>query len=611
LPSRALAEPGQDLLVGTSDTTEDGDILYESPAFLTSETGKAQRATTTTAATGNADVSWLSGLTHPDFPVRWDDRVVKMLEFYKNDPGGRKRMKAWLKRANVYRGMVQQTLRAESLPEDLVYVAMVESGFDPTVTSHAGAVGLWQFVERTGSDYGLKVTKFIDTRRDPEAATRAAAKFLRSLKNRLGSWELALAAYNMGLTGLERAMKKYNTNDYWMLTRFEAGLPFETTQYVAKIMACAVVGRNLERFGYANLELDAPLAFETVEVPPGSSVSLVARAAGTDAKTIHALNPAIRKEKTNPEAKMTIRIPVGSKTNFPRAWARLRQNETEHQPHVVKFGETIQRIAKMYRTTPSVIVELNELPEDGALSAGLRLMVPAGSPVALKDDDAELPVAAVPPGTFVYSGRRRVFYEATDVDTVERIAEFFRVPASDVRLWNHLAEGRALTRGLMLQLFVKPEVDLTQALVLNENEVTVLTVGSKEFFDYHEAQRDRVRIRYTVREKDTLEGLAKRFDLSVGSLGRINAFGRGRDLKAGEDIIIYCPKDRLPKDAEVLTADPIDQDALDAESPAPGPKAAGPKTPGASTAAPSPKAGASEVDASGDSGDAPGVAETL
>ncbi|MEZ4256903.1 MAG: transglycosylase SLT domain-containing protein [Polyangiales bacterium] len=521
-PSLACAEPSP---VPPAEA-EDGDILYEPPPFLTSVAAPAKP----TVAVGNGDLRWLEGLVLPDFPVRWDARVVEFLEYYRNDAAGQRHMRAWLKKSNIYRAMVRTKLREAGLPEDLMYVAMVESGFDPTVRSPAGAMGLWQFVERTGSDYGLSVTRWVDTRRDPERATEAAAKFLSMLRKRLGSWELALAAYNMGLTGLERSMAKYNTNDYWLLARLEAGLPYETTQYVAKIMACAIVGRNPARFGYADVALDAPLTFDTVDVPAGSLLSTIARAAGTDTATVKSLNPSLRRDRTPTDTGMTVRIPAGSKDSFARAWSRLRRNDIEHQPHVVRFGETIASIAKMYRTKPSTLAELNELPADGRLSAGLRLMVPAVTPVEPKGS-GEVPVVAIPEGEFVYPGRRRVFYEVTEVDTLERIADFFRVTPDDLRLWNQIAPDAPLHRGLMLQLFVKPDVDLSQAIVLNENSVNVLTVGSKEFFEYHEAQRDRVRIRYTVKEKDTIESIAKRFDLSVGSVGRINAFGRHHKLK--------------------------------------------------------------------------------
>ena len=195
----------------------------------------------------------------PDLPVRFHDRVVRYLEYFRDSRRGQSLMRAWLRRSSRYGGMITQTLEARGLPRDLRCVAMAESGFDPTVRSHRGALGMWQFVPRTGREYDLNSNRWFDERMDPIKSTDAAARMLGDLHRRFGSWELALAAYNMGYGALLRAIRKYNTNDYWVLADLEAGLPFETTIYVAKIMACSVVMRNTETFGFGELTRDPPL----------------------------------------------------------------------------------------------------------------------------------------------------------------------------------------------------------------------------------------------------------------------------------------------------------------------------------------------------------------
>ncbi|MBW2461110.1 MAG: transglycosylase SLT domain-containing protein [Deltaproteobacteria bacterium] len=515
-------------------------VLGTPPISLTSDTPPRGRAP---SASASPDLAWLSGLSLPDIPIRWDDQVVRYLEFYKDNPRGHALMAAWLRRERRWGPMVRGRLRALSLPEDLSYLAMIESGFDPAARSRASAVGMWQFVRATGEEYGLAVDHWVDERRDPEESTDAGARYLDHLYRRFGSWELAFAAYNMGYGALLRSMRKYNTNDYWVLTQFEAGLPFETTFYVAKVMACAIVGRNPERFGFEDIEGE-PVAFDRVDVPGGATVPQVARAAGVDTALVAELNPSFRRNRVPPGDRRSVRIPAGTSDRFARAWTRTRPRDPAHRPYVVRFGETLGGVATRFRTSSSALRETNELGDDQRVGAGFRLMVPAVAERTTRTD--ERPVIAVPDDLTAPEGRRRVFYRTTGAETATEVARFFRVSADELRRWNHV-DGRAtLPRGLVLQVFAPPEVDLGRAVVIAEDDVRVMTVGSEEFFDYHEANRGRVRFRYTVRSGDTLTAIGRRFELSVGSIARINRFARDTNLQAGQQIIVYTARERAP-----------------------------------------------------------------
>jgi LysM repeat protein len=220
----------------------------------------------------------------------------------------------------------------------------------------------------------------------------------------------------------------------------------------------------------------------------------------------------------------------------------MRPRHPAHRPYIARFGETLGDIARRFRTTESALRTLNELEDDARVLAGFDLMVPAVEP--LETPDEERPVAAVPDET-VYPDRRRVFYRVTDEDSAASIARFFGVTVDDLRRWNHVDPHAALQRGMVLQLFVAPDRDLSQAIVLSENDVRVLVVGTEEFHDWHEAQQGRVRFRYTVQPGDTLTSIAQRFELSVGSIGRINRFARETELRAGQEILIYAPRERV------------------------------------------------------------------
>jgi len=502
------------------------------------------------SASGGRDLAWLRGLSLPDIPVRWHDRVVRYLEFYRNDRRGRNIMRAWLERRARWGEMVRAELRDMGLPEDLLYVAMVESGFDPSARSYASAVGMWQFIQRTGEEYGLEVSHWVDERRDPVQATRAGARYLADLHERFGSWELAFAAYNMGYGALLRAMRKYNTNDYWVLSRLEAGLPFETTIYVAKIVACAIVGHNPERFGFELDDPPEPVRFDTVTVPGGTMLRRVARAAGADMEQMRELNPSLKRGRIPPGGEREVRIPHGTREQFARSWTRRRPGRPAHRSYVVRFGESLDDIADRFRTDEDDLRALNELGEDERLGPGHTILVPAVEP--REDDggdDEETPVVAVPAEDFAYPDRRRVFYRVGGDDGIADIARFFSVAVDELRRWNNVDPTAALQPGMILQLFVPPEVDLSQAVVLSEDDVRVLVVGSEEFFDHHEGQQGRVRFRYTVQPGDTLTQIARRFDLSVGSVARINRFSRNATLRVGQEIIVYADRRQAPRHA--------------------------------------------------------------
>ncbi len=525
------------------------------PEAMTSEAPLVQPSTG--AADTVRDLSWLEGLTLPDIPVRWDARVIRYLEFFRDDPRGRQLIRSWMRRVERFGPSLRATLRAEGLPEDLLYVAMIESGFDPRARSDAGAVGLWQFVSGTGEEYGLTQDHWVDLRMDPEASTTAAARYLGALQARFGTWELAFAAYNMGYGALLRAIRKYDTNDFWELSHLEAALPFETDLYVAKVTACAIVGRNPERFGLAGLEREAPIAFETVEVPGGAPLASLARAAGVDAAELRRLNPALLRDRLPPgRERWSLRLPEGRREAFEQAWARQQPRTPLHRPHMVRFGEDLAGIARRYRTTEAELRRLNEMDEDAGVGPGWALMVPAVAP-RVEERPAEPITVAVPPGRFEYTDRRQVFYRVHRTDRIAEVARFFGVTPDEIRRWNAVEPRASLQDGMFLQLFVPTALDLSRALVFSPDEVRTLVIGSEEFFDWHVRQEGRVRVRYRAQPGDTLSGIAARFGLSVGSLVRINLIPRDSVLRAGQELVVYTDPSRVPGGAPTDPAETI------------------------------------------------------
>jgi len=484
------------------------------------------------------DLSFLKGLKLPSIPVRWDPRVVEYLLFFKEDARGRELALGWLKRQERYGPMIRAVLAQHSLPPDLQYVAMIESGYDPEARSNADAFGMWQFLQQPAEYYGLRVDHWVDERLDPERATAAAARFMADLYERFGCWELSFAAYNMGYGGLLRAIRKYNSNDYWLLSHLEAGLPFETSLYVAKITAMAIVAHNPAAFGFEKLQHEPTLKLAKVDVQAGTSLKQIASAAGIGLEQLQAVNPHLKRTRIPPgEPTVHVYLPREARVTFAQSWSLQRDDGKPPLAHVVRFGETLDDVARRAGISVQKLRELNELPADARVSQGFSLFVPGDAKPT--SDLVEALVASVPDKQFQYEGRRRIFYRVGPQDTPSSVARFFDVTLDELNSWNHLAEGAALHGGMLLQLFVVEELDLSRAVVYRPEEVRMLTIGSDAFFDYHEAQRGRARVRYRVQPSDTLSELAERFELSVGSIARINQFPSQRELKAGEWLTVY------------------------------------------------------------------------
>ncbi len=498
---------------------------------------------------GTRDLSWLTKLQLPDLPVRWDERVVRYLEYFRDDPRGHVTFANLFRHSGRWRDMMRRALRGKALPEDLVFVSMIESGFDPTAHSGAGAVGLWQFMAETGRIYGLTMDRWLDQRMSPELATAAAADHLADLHRRFGSWELALAAYNMGYGGLASIVRRYNTNDFWSLSRTEGTLPWETTLYVPKILAAAVVAHNLPAFGFADLQLDAPIDADEVEVPPGTPFTLVAQAAGCTAKDIEALNPELRAGRAPPAsdagAAYPVRVPRGKGDLVTQALTKLRSGQSALDRYVVRFGETLDQIAAAHKTSTQKLVELNAIAPGEVVRGGTVLLVPhtdaPPTPQAPSSANGIKPTVIVPAEEFVYPDRKRVFYRVLVGDTLRDIAAALRVSLDDLDRWNDIDPSARLQEGMTLLAYVPTNADLSRVAVVGDADVRVLSVGSEEFFAAMEQERGFRRVTVTARSGDTLEAIGKRFDVSARNMERINRRGRGDKLQPGETVVVWVP----------------------------------------------------------------------
>lgn len=489
----------------------------------------------------------LRGLTLPNLPVRLEERTLRYLRFYRDSARGRRAARAWARQSGRYTPLIVAALAKAGLPTDLVWMSLIESGHNPTIRSPAGAAGLWQFMPDSARAYGLKVSRWVDERLDPMRSTDAAIKYLTQLKRRFGTWELAMAAYNMGHYGLNRVIRKYNTNDFWRLARLEAALPWETTLYVPKVLAVATLMNNRKAFGLAELERKAAIGFEVVYVSPGISLATIAQYAGVSLTKLRSLNPQFLARVTPPSAhskrrpSWAVYVPSGRGSSVRQKLASLAGNAP--LPIVtVRQGDTVSTIAARLGAKESRLSRLNHLRRGEVLAAGSVLLAPEASsnrlPSAAKERESHVVISRP---AFRYKDRSRVFYRATSGDQLSTVAEAFRISPEDLRLWNDLDPRAVLQSGMVLQVFVSAEAILPNLRFTREaNAGKQLRVGSDEFFSHFESEKGRRRLQIQSRAGDTLYSIGKRYGLSGGMMARINHRPQRERLIPGSPVVVYA-----------------------------------------------------------------------
>jgi membrane-bound lytic murein transglycosylase D len=318
-----------------------------------------------------------------DIPIVINARVEQFIECFQTT--ARERFVIWLARSQKYIPLMKDVFRAHGLPEDLVYIAFIESGFDPYAYSRSKASGPWQFIYWTGKRYGLKVNWWIDERRDPEKSTLAAAKYLKDLHERFECWYLAAAGYNAGEYKIINAMKRYRTEDFWKLSEYRY-LKRETKNYVPQMIAAALIGKDPERYGFTDIEYQEPLLYEKVKVPELTGLSLVAKACETSVEEIKSLNPELQRGVTPPnEDAYEIKIPFGKKRSFLKNLEALQPLEKfQFKTHLVKEGETLSWIARQYRVDLKPFLEINHLKRTGRISKGMTVLLPLSKDEEIK-----------------------------------------------------------------------------------------------------------------------------------------------------------------------------------------------------------------------------------
>lgn len=369
-----------------------------------------------------------------EIPLEMNESVQAWIRYFQEDIPDR--FATYLSRAGRYAPMIRRKLREAGLPDDLLYLALIESGMNPHAYSRARAVGLWQFIYGTARLYGLEIDYWVDERRDPEKATDAAIAYLSDLYDEFGSWYLAAAAYNGGPGRVRRGMAYTGKQSFWDLSEARV-LRRETRNYVPKLMAAALIARNPDRYGFGDVERMAPLEHEEVTVPDATSLDVIARAAGTSEDRIELLNPQLRRHVTPPNERTRVRVPVGHATRFAANYAEIPESKrVTWLVHTVTRGQTLSGIAARYGTSVRAIASANRGVRPRRLQIGQRLVVPrATGPSGRASASLALRRRAVEGS----DGSTRITVQPGD--TLWAIARAYDVSTDQLMAWNGLSSS--------------------------------------------------------------------------------------------------------------------------------------------------------------------------
>ena len=312
-----------------------------------------------------------------DIPIVFNDAVKYYIKWFSEDK--KKVFANWLRRSRLYVPIIREILRERNMPEDLVYLAMIESGFNPKAYSTAKASGPWQFIYTTGGRYGLEVDYWVDERRDPEKSTVAAAKYLKDLFDQFGCWYLAAASYNAGEGRIGRLTQRHNTMDFWELHRYNT-LPRETREYVPQLIAAAIIAKDPAKFGFGSITYDSPIRFTEAKVPAATPIAAIAKASRVDIDLIRTCNPEILRGITPPGKDYVIKLP--SDVTAQAFYERLGP-ELESMPvlksvttYKVKKKDSIASILKKHKIDQKDLVLVNSNDNDLRIKPGMILAIP-------------------------------------------------------------------------------------------------------------------------------------------------------------------------------------------------------------------------------------------
>jgi len=439
------------------------------------------------------------------------------------------------KRSGLYEDIIMREIRRRGLPEELLYLCMIESMFKPRAVSPANAKGLWQFIYPTGRRYNLTINYWIDERYDPVKSTRAAMDYLTDLYDIFGDWHLAAAAYNCGEVRVARELRQNGCDNYWCLVNKDQ-LPYETRHYVPKIAAMAIIGSSPERYGFYNLKKYNPQRHSTVTVDDATDLGLIAELAGVSTNKIEELNPEIIRFCTPPGVRSyRVKVPAGKAESFNRKYARL-SSEKRHafKKHKVERGQSLRSIASGYGTSYKLLASVNGMSTHATLLAGQNIVVPV--PKTRKYQKYKKPEKpdrgpGVPtlrtgsPKKGTRKGKKKHIYVVEPGDTMWTIAKANNVSIEDLKKWNPELTADNLYYGDKIAIYSKEKPKAPP-----KTRYSVKSKGPTREFAY------------TVREGDRCYYMARHYGITSQEIIEENDLDENCSIRPGQELTLVVPK---------------------------------------------------------------------
>ncbi|MDP1677898.1 MAG: LysM peptidoglycan-binding domain-containing protein [Bacteroidota bacterium] len=520
-----------------------------------------------------------------EVPLHINEYTKRTISFFMGK--GRSHMENWIQRSGKYFPLMSRVFAEEGLPPELMYLSLPESGLNPVARSWAKAVGLWQFMKGTGGMYGLRSNYWYDERRDFEKATRAAARHMKDLYSEFNDWHLVFVAYNAGGGWVRRGIRRTGSTDYWEMRH---RLPRETRNYVPQYIAVALIVMRPEAFGFGDVVKADSLSYEYVTVDDCIDLGILAECAGTELEKIKELNPELTQWCTPPNYKgYQFRVPLGTAVTFTENYAKIPDDKKlDFATHVIKRKETISQIAKRYKVTTAILLEVNKLSRSKRLKVGGTLVIPVKSNSAfalvdaqrkkeiediarynqVKEEGRRASVTRKPTSlaalaqknktkiqkaTYEPQGREKLVYKVKTGETLGHIAEWFNVRASHVRNWNNIPYGKHIYSGQRLTIWV-PEEKLefyknlaNQSTVQKEKSIATSSAVKKK--NIEQTGKTSVGwVRHKVKRGESLEKIAAEYDVAIADIKSWNRLRTSR-INAGEMLEIFAP-DQTEEPAE-------------------------------------------------------------
>ena len=459
---------------------------------------------------GNDEIDVMLG----PVPVEENKEVSKWINYFQNR--GYKHMVLYLERSTRYMGLMKKILKEEGMPEDLVYIALIESGFSSKAYSRASAVGYWQFLRGTGKRYGLKINAYVDERRDFIEATRAAANYFKSLYNLFGNWYLVMASYNAGENRIKNLVMKYQTRDFWYLARNKK-LPRETINYVPKFLAATLIAKHPEKYGFINLNYQEPVSFDLVPLTHSIDLKKLAQHMKVSYTALRRLNPAFlsRYVPVYRTGATLIKVPKDRKlmatVALQKSKASFRYTK-DFAYYRVKRGDTLSQIATRYRASVSQLQRMNGLSSRSFIRIGQRLKVPEASAYRSPKLSQRGKKISSQNKKLVQKGRYRV----ERGDTLWGIAKSLNISYQRLANYNKLSSKARLRVGQVLKI---PNQNPNRSLSKTK-------AFSSKKYKYH-----------SVKKGESLYKIAKKYNTTVKRLKELNSLSRSH-LAVGQSLIV-------------------------------------------------------------------------